>query len=410
MKTLFLLLAAFCPMLASAAEIRISHPAPGQYQAESATSAEHQVLFRGARFVADVLQPSIDSLASSGGGTVTIANGGRPYPLAAPGDTSQIQLRSLVNIRGETDASGLPSTRLSVESAAGNIFYHGTSQHDFAISNLSIDANDRGYYVFSLKYPVNVTIENVRVYNPNDAAFGHFAGTNTRYVNDFVSSDGSMPGHGFATGGNDGSKADSGTQFIHCEAHGFNNPAGGQGIQMRPPLPSYKANPAMKNESVRIVGGLFTGNRVGIWLQGSDNVLIDGATVTGNSDLGIMIYSMLEGAPVIPDSVTIQNARISHNGSNTRSSLGDAGISIARANVTIQNTALDSNLPFQIWISGSNLALLGSKLFNSSGSSQPYEFHAEGSPQSAVYRENTSVEPARWPDEGSINWLSHSPF
>ncbi|MBY0316670.1 MAG: hypothetical protein K2Q26_14190 [Bdellovibrionales bacterium] len=220
-----------------------------------------------------------------------------------------------------------------------------------------------------MRRPVNVTLEDIDIYSPTATGFGHISGTNVSYIRCRVYGDNPIQGHGFALAGNDGEVQDTYTTLIDSVAKGFAHPQGGQGVQFRPPLPSYGADPTKLNYGIKVVGGEFTENLVGIWLQGADQVLLKGVSTERNSMYGIFIHSYLESAEITPNRIQIENSNIRWNGSNSRS---QGGLIATRANVTILQSSFDGNLPTHVIVEGSNLFSQSVNYYSTLSGGQPY--------------------------------------
>ena len=321
------------------------------------------------KLIEHLLQPAIDSLSKNGGGTVYLRSEAGGNFVFATGDSERVHLKTNVSIEGVPDQNNV-YPQISIEKSMGNVFFVD-AQSSINVRKLRIKANGLGNYVFSMRRPVNVTLEDIDIYFPKATGFGHISGTNVSYIRCRVYGDNPIQGHGFALAGNDGEVQDTFTSLIDSVAKGFAHPQGGQGVQFRPPLPSYGADPNKLNYGIKVVGGEFSENLVGVWLQGADQALLRGTSVERNAMYGIFIHSYLESAPITPNRVQIENSNIRWNGSNSRP---QAGIIATRANVTLLQSSFDGNLPVHVLAEGSNVVSQSVNYYTTLSSGQPYNF------------------------------------
>jgi hypothetical protein len=250
----------------------------------------------------DVLQPSLERLRAAGGGVVRLAAsstsrpfrmsriaGSRPLPHGAQ---YVVDLPDNVSILGSRTTSGQPATVISIDAVIGNVF-DAFFRQNIVIANLSIEANNKGNYIFNSFGSKDITIENVHVLYPNWTAFGHRAGTNITYRNCKAIGSNPYQGHGFAVGGsyNGGGLRiqDTGTKIINCEASGFAHKDGGQGVILRPNYVDWSSDfdPSLPNTQVLISGGRYFNNLVGVFISGSKDAVLENVTIENNIHNGV---------------------------------------------------------------------------------------------------------------------------
>ncbi len=265
------------------------------------------VIASGAHFANDVLQPALDRLSARGGGVIRLTSSqvARPFRMASESirgrsrfPTFEVDLFSNVSILGAKKPDGSPDTVISIDANLGNVF-DAFFKENILISNLRIEANNKGNYIFSSLASRDVSIENAWVYKPNWTAFGHRAGTNITYKNCKAFGENPMYGHGWAVGGSYRSPfateggylviQDTGTKIINGEASGFAHEGGGQGINIRPNYADWGEDytPSLPNTGVLISGGKYYNNRTGIHIGGSKDALVENVEIYNNAANGI---------------------------------------------------------------------------------------------------------------------------
>lgn len=339
--------------------------------------------------IKDLLQPAIDTLHKNGGGKIFLSSEDRGGFVFSPEDSERVYLKSGVSIEGlKSKDNTFP--QISINKKMGNVFFID-NQTSVQVRGLRIEAKRNGNYVFSMRRPINVTLEDIEILYPEATGFGHISGTNTSYIRCRVIGDNPYRGHGFALSGNDGVVQDTNTTLVDSVAKGFAHPEGGQGVQFRPPLPSYGADPLKLNFGIKVIGGEYSNNLVGVWLQGADQALIRGAALERNSMYGVFIHSPLENAEIVPNRVQIENSNIRWNGSNSRP---HAGVMATRANVTIIQSSFDGNEPFHLITDGSNIATDTVNFYTTLGRPQPYNASVTENPvASSLTFINSSLGP-----------------
>lgn len=279
--------------------------------------------YSGTNLMNDVLQPSLDFIGSLGGGVVHMNKfAGGIYSLNGNRQTTgsnTVELHNNTALVGDTNADGSPATIISIDSDFGNVF-GGQQVSNIAMANLEVQSHNRGYYTFSNNNVQNSLIRNVRVYDPKDAAFGHFAGVNNWYVDDRVyevntDTPGDLTangGHGFSFGGNQLltdplGHQDSGSTVINGYATGYNTGTG-QGLLVRCASGYTGADIAHPNINLRVIGGEYTGNTTGVQICDSPNALVRGVNSHDNSQ-----YNFLStGITNIVSQSTTPNANIAN--------------------------------------------------------------------------------------------------
>jgi hypothetical protein len=359
--------------------------------------------------------------ASPWGASILVKAG--TYPLNGP-----VALMSYLTIEGEEASDGTPSTHFNVVNPSpqpenyckgfasnteiGNAFCSLDKTH-ITIKNLDIQANNMANYVFSFGRTSDILVSNVKVADPIATAFGHSSCVKAVYDRcEATTTRSPKLGHGFALGGSPGGHQDVGTTVINCKASGFNNPSGGQGLMIRG-LRFIDPASRRPNLDVKIIGGSFSNNLVGVWVEDATNLLIKDVETFSNQHYGIFVPETV--IPKEEKQILIDGGKCHKNGnnSNTNSFGPTGGVRIAGMESMIQNVEMWDNQPNNVILDGVYLYVLNNNL-NSAHQRlpQPYHFYLfpyNGAPLTGWFIHN-KVGPTLYGDFfGDSQWIHYVP-